>query len=302
MSVHFVLSLALAASALAAAAAPVLANQHVVVVLDDSGSMDESMRSMRGTRKIDAAKSALATVVNQLDDDAQIGIIVLNGAGDGQRWVVPLGPLDQNNVRRAVAGIQASGGTPLGQVLKEGADALLQVRDKEHYGNYRLLVVTDGEASDPGFLDAILPDVLGRGITIDVIGVDMAQNHSLATRVHSYRRADDPASLTAAISAVFGETSSDSDETGQSDFDMLSGIPTEVASAALEALAESGNDPIEPQDTAYRSDGAYHYPQRQPGSSSETLGFLCLGSLCLLVVLGLVAILSAVLVIFRRGR
>ena len=41
-------------------AAPLTAGQNVVVVLDDSGSMQDSMRGTR-TRKIDAAKDALLT-------------------------------------------------------------------------------------------------------------------------------------------------------------------------------------------------------------------------------------------------
>ena len=107
--------------------------------------------------------------------------------------------------------------------MKIAADALLQRRSEQHYGTYRLLVVTDGEANDMDMLETYLPDILSRGITVDVIGVDMARQHSLATQVHSYREADNPQSLTAAIEEVFAESSDDSDA-GESDFELLQGF------------------------------------------------------------------------------
>ena len=39
-----------------------------------------------------------------------------------------------------------------------------------------------------------------------IIGVNMKSDHTLATKVHSYRRADDPSSLTKAFSDVFSPT------------------------------------------------------------------------------------------------
>ena len=46
-------------------------SQHVVVVLDDSGSMADRMRATR-VPKIDAAKQALRVVLEKLPDDAQV--------------------------------------------------------------------------------------------------------------------------------------------------------------------------------------------------------------------------------------
>ncbi len=43
-----------------------LAGQNVVVLLDDSGSMNEALRSNRRLPKIEAAKNALRTVMEQL--------------------------------------------------------------------------------------------------------------------------------------------------------------------------------------------------------------------------------------------
>ncbi|MFC1759830.1 VWA domain-containing protein, partial [Planctomycetota bacterium] len=170
------------------------AAQNVVVLLDDSGSMQERMHG-QPTSRIDAAKDALLTVLNQIPDDGSIGVLAMNGTSGGGEWIIELGPIDKSQIENAVGRIQARGGTPLGAFMKQAADALLQLREKQFYGTYRLLVVTDGEANDAAFLDSVLPDVLRRNITVDVIGVDMKTDHSLATQVDNYRRADDPESL-----------------------------------------------------------------------------------------------------------
>ncbi len=222
----------------------VTADQHVVVVLDDSGSMGERMRGRRET-KMEAAKNALITVLEQLPEDTVVGVLLLNGPDNGQSWVIPLGPIDRQSMRSAIQGIRTRSGTPLGKFMKVGADALLELRDDRHYGTYRLLIVTDGEANDKRLVEQYLPDILSRGISVDVIGVAMRGDHSLATKVHSYRRADDPDTLTRALSEIFAETSDkDQDTAGVSDFEFLAGFPDEVAASALAALSETHNQPI----------------------------------------------------------
>ncbi|MFV1964191.1 MAG: VWA domain-containing protein [Pirellulaceae bacterium] len=229
------------------------AGQNIVVLLDDSGSMGDRMRNDWGTRKINAAREALLTVLEKLPPDARIGVLALNGGG-ADHWVVPLGRVDRSRLQSSIKVIRASGGTPLGASMKVAADALLNLREKSRYGTYKLLIVTDGEANDQERVDGYLPDILSRGITVDVIGVDMRQDHSLATRVQTYRRADDPASLRQAISqVVLGESTADARDAGESDFEMLAGFPDEVAVAALDALARQGNAPIRTKSAAAAS-------------------------------------------------
>ncbi len=226
-------------------ATPTTSGQHIVVVLDDSGSMNEPMRRDWRVTRMQAAKRALNVVLQSVPADAQVGVVALN-AQRGDNWIIPLGPIDKRQARRAIDRMQAAGGTPLGTFMKIGSDALLKAREKDHYGSYRLLVVTDGEAGDQRLVEAFVPDILARGITLDVIGVDMASRHSLATKVHTYRRADDPASLTQAVREVFAETSAASDA-NEEDFDLVAGLPDEVASAAISALSKSaGANPSVP--------------------------------------------------------
>jgi hypothetical protein len=138
------------------------------------------------------------------------------------------------------------GGTPLGAYLKKGADRLLEERAKQFgYGTFRLLVVTDGEAEDKQAVDRYTPEIIARGVTVDVIGVAMDQRHTLATRVHSYRTANDPASLKRAVAEVFGEIGgSGNDVAGAEAFAELAPIPAPVAAAMIQSLSSSGNQPI----------------------------------------------------------
>ena len=248
-------------------ALPATAGQHIVIVLDDSGSMGDSMRSDRGTKKIDAAKAALRTVLQQLPDDSQVGVVVLNGGQNG--WLIPLGPVDQPGIDNAINRIRASGGTPLGKYMKVAADALLDTRRQQVYGTFKLLIVTDGEASDKKLVESYLPDILSRGLVVDVIGVDMQRTHSLATQVQTYRSADDPASLEQAISdVVLGESTADASDAAESDFEVLAGLPDEIAVAALHALGTlgAGNFPIgeQPATTAPLAGNEIAQPQAPP--------------------------------------
>lgn len=228
-------------SALGVAAQEVYVD-NVVVLLDASGSMNDVMRG-GGIRKITAAKQAIRTVLQTLPPSTHVGLLVFGG---GKDWAYALGPRNDAALLAAVDGLSARGGTPLGEYMKKGADRLLEARQAQHgYGTYRLLIVTDGEANDARLVERYTPEIVSRGITTDVIGVDMARDHTLATRVHTYRRANDPAALQKAIQDVFAEVGKASDgSAGQDVFGELAGFPTEAALGMISALLASGNHPI----------------------------------------------------------
>ena len=219
------------------------AGLNVVVILDNSGSMNERMRG--GGTRIEAAKRSLLTVLDQTPADASVGVLLLNPPRRDDYWLVPLGPSDPATTAAAIRQIRAGGPTPLGGALKMAADALIGARETNRYGVYKVLVVSDGEATDPALLQRFLPEVQARGVLMDVIGVDMGQQHSLAARANTYRNAADPASLEQAISeVVLGESATDSGDAGESDFELLAAIPAELAAASLTALASTPAAPI----------------------------------------------------------
>jgi hypothetical protein len=218
---------------------------NVVIVLDASGSMKQTL-SGTGMNKMEAAKSALKAVLQTVPQSTHIGLLVFSSANLKDDWAYPLGPRNDAILMNVIDSIEASSGTPLGEYIKKGADRLLQERAKQFcYGSYRLLVVTDGEAQDQNLVERYTPEVMSRGVTMDVIGVGMKSDHTLARKVHSYRRANDPASLKRAVREAFAEIVGAGTDTTQADaFDLLAPIPSEVAAAMIQALSASGNHPI----------------------------------------------------------
>lgn len=220
---------------------------NVVIVLDASGSMARPMTSGSSQDKMSAAKSALKEVLKTVPQETHIGLLVFSAKGATTDWLYPLGPRDDAKLLQAIDEPMPGGDTPLGKYIKKGADRLLEQRTKQFgYGTFRLLVVTDGEASDQQLMERYTPEVVSRGITVDAIGVAMNQRHTLATKVHSYRSANDPASLKRAVAEVFGEIGGNRgrDVAGADAFSELNPIPTELAQAMIQALSSSGNQPI----------------------------------------------------------
>lgn len=224
-----------------------IAGQTIVVVLDDSGSMKARMPGGNSSlTRMEAGKQALTKVVAGLPDDTNLGILMLNRKTKGQHWLVPLGILSKDSTVKKIQSITPNGGTPLGSAMKLGADALLTMRQNSPYNIYRLLVVTDGEATDPQILSEFLPDLFSRGLTIDVIGVDMDGQHSLANLAHSYRTANDVASFEKALEEVFAESSNLGDDKDiQLQFAMLEGLDSDTAKTIISGLTLARNDPIQ---------------------------------------------------------
>ena len=265
--------------------AQVQVTDNVVVVVDASGSMGANMAGT-GRDRMSVAKDALKQVLDQIPDTTHVGILVFPRGN----WVYPLGPRKESMLAGAIDSIQSGGGTPLGDYMKRGADALLEARKKQFgYGTYRLLVVTDGEAGDARQVEAYTPDIISRGITIDCIGVEMASRHTLATKVHSYRNANDPESLKQAISEVFAEVAAgDAGQTGEDAFELIADLPEATASAMLKSLSTSGNQPIgeSPSMRSVESPAptpvTYGGGSTGPSNDSDTM----LGAICMLLCVG----------------
>ena len=211
---------------------------NIVVILDASGSMQDKFSGDRTKSKMEAAKAALQEVLANIPDGTQIGLLVFSGANIHNEWVYPLGPKDTEKLIAAIRLPQPSGDTPLGKYIRIGANRLLEQREKQYnYGNYRLLVVTDGEASDADKVKHYTPEILNRQIRIDVIGVDMKTDHMLANIVDSYRKADNPGELVAAVSQILAETSGTGTDVGGEDaFEYIAPLSPEIAADLIQQL------------------------------------------------------------------
>lgn len=278
--------------------AEVQVTDNVIVVVDASGSMGTPMG---GTDRMSVAREALKQVLGQVPESTHIGVLVFP-RGD---WVYPLGSRVEQRLNTAIDSIRSGGGTPLGSYMKRGADALLKARQKQFgYGTYRLLVVTDGEANDRNLVEGYTPDIISRGITIDVIGVDMESEHTLATKVHTYRSADNPDSLRQAITEVFAEVSSaDTGQTDEDAFELIADLPKQTASEMLKSLSTTGNDPIQdytvmrrasPNTQSNSSSSGTVSPSPTNSNNESDFALLLLGCGCpIIILLGIYSVVKA---------
>ena len=276
---------------------------NIVVILDASGSMQDKFSGDRTKSKMEAAKAALQEVLSKVPDDTHIGLLVFSGANIRNEWVYPLGSKDTQKLIAAIHLPQPSGNTPLGKYIRIGANRLLEQREKQYnYGNYRLLVVTDGEASDTDKVKHYTPEILNRQIRIDVIGVDMKTDHMLANVVDSYRKADNPGELVAAVSEILAETGDTGTDVGGEDaFEYIAPLSSEIAADLIERLTTpASNTAITVKQTEATPTRATPptkapTPQRQNTGSSSGQGTLWF--VVILIVLSVIGFL-----IFRNRK
>ena len=255
---------------------------NIVVILDASGSMGEEFSSDPTKTRMNAAKEALQTVLTTILDGTNIGLLVFSGSNVKNHWVYPLGPKDNEALIKAINFPLPGGTTPLGTYLKIGANRLLEQREKQYnYGSYRLLVVTDGAASDPDKVRLYTPEIMHKQIRIDVIGVDMEQDHMLATVVDSYRRADNPEQLIKAVSEVLAEVAGTGIDSGGEVYSLISPLTEELASSLIDEMTKvPGNQPIGKQlvtpEQATKVDTANQIVNantNQPSNQDSEMGF-----------------------------
>ena len=234
-----------AALALAWPCAAAERKETIVILLDASGSMNAKFPGSGGTR-MDAAKKAIKTVVRNVPQTTEIGLLVFSAANLKDHWAFPLGPRDDARMFATIDSIVCNKDTPLGKYLKIAADRLLEERAKRFgYGSYRLIVLTDGEAQDQNLVNRYTPDIVSRGITVDAIGVGMERAHTLATKVHSYRGANDTKALDQALGEVFAEVRDGGNDAAETQaFAVIAPLPDGLADAMIGALANTPNTPI----------------------------------------------------------
>ena len=160
-------------------------------IFDGSGSMkSEPGGACRGDQsfgsKLEGARWAVGEFLAKVPDDVNIGLYLFDR--DGRREVVPLGVGNRQQFMGAVDDIRAGGGTPLAEGINYGAQRLVvQYKRQLGYGEYRLVVVTDGRADK-------IPEAARYaahfGMPIYAIGLCIDEDHPLRRFAVSYRAAD----------------------------------------------------------------------------------------------------------------
>lgn len=179
--------------------------RNYYLVFDASGSMSVSKCS--GTEsKITVAKRALVEFADKLPADVNLGLAVFDDGG--VRELITLGPMVRGAVAQAIGPIGAGGGTPLAESIQQAYAALtVQGRKQLGYGEFHLVMITDGEASTADPRTVVNSMLTASPVVLHTIGFCIGADHSLNQpgRV-IYRAADNPAELASGLAEVLAES------------------------------------------------------------------------------------------------
>ena len=188
-----------------AAVAANLFAKNYYVVMDGSGSMNEKGCSGELT-KLQAARDALIGFSESIPKDANLGLQVFDGRGI--RDLLPLGTGNRPEFVRIVRDVKANASTPLLSAVRQAyAKILAQGARQLGYGEYHLVIVTDGAADQGQDPTPIVNQILAESpVVIQTIGFCIGSKHSLNQAGRTiYRAADNPAELQQGLADVLAE-------------------------------------------------------------------------------------------------
>jgi Ca-activated chloride channel family protein len=178
---------------------------NIYVVFDGSGSMSESACS-GGEAKIVAAKRALFEFVKAVPGNANFGMVAFDRTGTAER--APLSKVNRDQMNAKINSISAGGGTPLSTAIQIAYDSLTQQAKKQlGYGEYHLVIVTDGMADSGKEPDKLLGTILKQSpVIVHTIGFCIDRKHALNQPGRTiYNTAQDYESLRQGLKSVLAE-------------------------------------------------------------------------------------------------
>lgn len=157
-----------------------LNTKNYYVILDTSGSM-ASKECSQNQSKMEVAKDSLSSWVNHVGVEDNIALMVFNDLAANE--VFPLRqntPSFKNQFLENVRSVSAHGGTPLGDALSKAYSNLeYQSAAQLGYGEYHIIVVTDGMASDSEVMDKAVLKIFRSPIVLHTIGFCIGTDHAL---------------------------------------------------------------------------------------------------------------------------
>jgi uncharacterized protein with von Willebrand factor type A (vWA) domain len=133
-----------------------------------------------------------------------LGLWVFDSFGNSER--VSLNSGNRAQFLTEVQKTRAGGRTPLTESIEQGVNRLVQQRDKQlGYGEFRLIVVTDGEATGRPLPQAVAY-ARERRIPIYTIGLCLGADHELRKYSVTYRAADSIEALKRGLEETLAET------------------------------------------------------------------------------------------------
>ncbi len=184
-----------------------LLTKNFILIFDGSGSMDKSKCS-DGKAKIQVAKEAVIEWSKTLNLDINLGLVAFHNFG----WVErPVAKGERTDFINSIQNITAGDTTPLTEAFKKAYIKLSkQGRHQLGYGEYTIIVVTDGIANKPDLLSKKVIEILGQSpINIHTIGFCIDQQHSLNQPGSIiYKSANNPEALRQGLQEVLAESES----------------------------------------------------------------------------------------------
>ena len=150
-----------------------LGDTDFAITLDISGSMSSPLDNKKTIiPRIELAKKALLTMIDNLKDGNQLSISVFN---DISTTLIPLSPKSEVLfLKEKIKNIGAGGGTDLYEALKGGYETLNISKNKFK----RIIIITDGWDDDKNFMN-YAKTVTNNGVGISVIAIDTQSNSKL---------------------------------------------------------------------------------------------------------------------------
>lgn len=180
--------------------------KNYYVILDSSGSMGDG-ECTEGSTKSVVSKRAFAEFVDVVPARANLGLLAFDK--DGVREIVPLGTKNRERMILEVNAVQPGDGTPLRDAIAAGFSAIeRQAKVQLGYGEYHLVIVTDGQANPGQEPNDVVNYILkNTPVMIHTIGFCIDPNHPLNQPGRtSYRTAKDPQELIKGLKAVVAES------------------------------------------------------------------------------------------------
>ena len=186
-----------------------LLRNNIYVLLDGSGSMNSRGCSGDMTKQV-AAQRALARFATEVPADTNLGLAAFDKRG-GISERLPLGVNNRGAFVSAVESVGADSGTPLGPAIELAGTRLAEQASRQlGYGEYTLLVVTDGRSDNQRKMEMAVESLLRKTpIKIHTIGFCIDNTHALnQPGLTVYRSAMNASELASSLSAVLAESES----------------------------------------------------------------------------------------------
>ncbi|MEJ2622121.1 MAG: VWA domain-containing protein [Candidatus Thiodiazotropha sp.] len=156
--------------------------------------------------RLHAAIDALSAFAEGLPQQANLGVMSFNGGRFTE--LLPIGKQSPEAIDGLTQRMNVGGSTPLATAITRGYEALSQQAALQlGYGEYHLVVITDGEATAGEYPDKIIQKILTESpVDVHTIGFCIGKQHVLnQPRYLSYQAADNVQALRQGLQDVLAE-------------------------------------------------------------------------------------------------